>query len=129
MIQISETAAKKIRTLMAKQGISEGGLRVGVKGGGCSGLSYTFAWDTAPRRLLLVPRSSPQADARHAGARKPLPRSEPQVSSRLLLQRVAAGAAREPRAIVVPERRISRAEESDRARGAPAGDRRPAAGE
>ena len=40
MIQISETAAQKIRSLMAKQGISDGGLRVGVKGGGCSGLSY-----------------------------------------------------------------------------------------
>ena len=30
---------------MAKQGIAEGGLRVGVKGGGCSGLSYTFSWE------------------------------------------------------------------------------------
>ena len=42
MIEISETAAHKIRTLMAKQGISEGGLRVGVKGGGCSGFSYVL---------------------------------------------------------------------------------------
>jgi iron-sulfur cluster assembly protein len=49
MIEISETAARKIRTLMAKQGISEGGLRVGVKGGGCSGLSYIFAWEKAAR--------------------------------------------------------------------------------
>jgi iron-sulfur cluster assembly protein len=49
VIQITETAARKIRTLMAKQGISDGGLRVGVKGGGCSGLSYTFAWDREPR--------------------------------------------------------------------------------
>jgi len=49
MIEISETAARKIRTLMAKQGIAEGGLRVGVKGGGCSGLSYTFAWEKQPR--------------------------------------------------------------------------------
>ena len=49
MIQISETAARKIRTLMAKQGIVEGGLRVGVKGGGCSGLSYTFAWERVAR--------------------------------------------------------------------------------
>ena len=48
-IQISDTAAQKIRTLMAKQGISEGGLRVGVKGGGCSGLSYTFAWEKVAR--------------------------------------------------------------------------------
>ena len=49
MIQISETAAHKIKSLMAKQGISDGGLRVGVKGGGCSGLSYTFAWEREPR--------------------------------------------------------------------------------
>jgi len=49
MIEISEGAARKIRTLMAKQGISDGGLRVGVKGGGCSGLSYTFAWEKQER--------------------------------------------------------------------------------
>src|SRR5207249_12118726 len=49
MIEISEGAARKIRTLMAKQGIDDGGLRVGVKGGGCSGLSYTFAWEREPR--------------------------------------------------------------------------------
>jgi len=49
MIEITETAARKIRTLMAKQNVSEGGLRVGVKGGGCSGLSYTFAWERLAR--------------------------------------------------------------------------------
>jgi iron-sulfur cluster assembly protein len=49
MIEISHTAAEKIRSLMAKQGITDGGLRVGVKGGGCSGLSYTFAWEREPR--------------------------------------------------------------------------------
>ena len=49
MIQISDVAARKIRSLMAKQGITEGGLRVGVKGGGCSGLSYTFAWEKEAR--------------------------------------------------------------------------------
>ena len=49
MIQITETAARKIKSLMAKQGITDGGLRVGVKGGGCSGLSYTFAWEREAR--------------------------------------------------------------------------------
>jgi iron-sulfur cluster assembly protein len=49
MIQISDMAARKIRSLMAKQGITEGGLRVGIKGGGCSGLSYTFAWERESR--------------------------------------------------------------------------------
>ena len=49
MVEISETAARQIHKLMSKQGISEGGLRVGVKGGGCSGLSYTFAWEKQAR--------------------------------------------------------------------------------
>jgi iron-sulfur cluster assembly protein len=49
MIQVTETAAKRIKALMTKQGLAEGGLRVGIKGGGCSGLSYTFAWETQAR--------------------------------------------------------------------------------
>ncbi len=49
MIQVTETAAKRIRTLMAKQGLTEGGLRVGIKGGGCSGMSYVFAWEKEAR--------------------------------------------------------------------------------
>ena len=49
MIQISDMAAKHIQKLMAKQGMTEGGLRVGIKGGGCSGLSYTFSWERESR--------------------------------------------------------------------------------
>jgi iron-sulfur cluster assembly protein len=45
MIQISENAGRQIRKLLEKQGMAEGGLRVGVKAGGCSGLSYVFAWE------------------------------------------------------------------------------------
>jgi len=41
-IQMTETAAKRIRMLMDKQGLAEGGLRVGVKGGGCTGFQYLF---------------------------------------------------------------------------------------
>jgi len=50
-IQVTERAVSKIRTAMAKEGISpaEGGLRVGVMGGGCSGLSYSIKFDTHPR--------------------------------------------------------------------------------
>ncbi len=49
MIAITEQAASHIQKLMAKQGLSEGGLRVGIKGGGCSGLSYTFSWEKEAR--------------------------------------------------------------------------------
>jgi len=48
-IHISDAAARHIQKLMTKQGIAEGGLRVGIKGGGCSGLSYTFSWDKQAR--------------------------------------------------------------------------------
>jgi iron-sulfur cluster assembly protein len=50
-IQVTEKALKRIRIAMAKEGISptEGGLRLGVMGGGCSGLSYSIKFDTHPR--------------------------------------------------------------------------------
>jgi iron-sulfur cluster assembly protein len=49
MFQISENAARLIRKMVDKNGIPDGGLRIGIKAGGCSGLSYTFAWEAAPR--------------------------------------------------------------------------------
>jgi iron-sulfur cluster assembly protein len=50
-LQVTEKAIKRIRAAMAKEGISptEGGLRLGVMGGGCSGLSYSIKFDTKPR--------------------------------------------------------------------------------
>jgi iron-sulfur cluster assembly protein len=50
-IQLTERAVKKVRSAMAKEGISpeEGGLRLGVMGGGCSGLSYSIKFDSHPR--------------------------------------------------------------------------------
>ncbi len=49
MLQISENAGKLIRKMIAKNGLPDGGLRIAIKAGGCSGLSYTFAWEPAPR--------------------------------------------------------------------------------
>ena len=50
-IHLTERAALKIRALLEKEGVSPdvGGLRVGVQGGGCSGLSYNLALDTEQR--------------------------------------------------------------------------------
>jgi iron-sulfur cluster assembly protein len=50
-IQVTERAIKRIRIALAKEGISpaEGGLRLGVQGGGCSGLSYNIRFDSQPR--------------------------------------------------------------------------------
>jgi iron-sulfur cluster assembly protein len=50
MIHVTERAAKKIQELLAKEGaLDTGGLRVGVQGGGCSGLSYAMRLDTQAR--------------------------------------------------------------------------------
>ena len=49
MIEVTEAASKRIREAMVQERVAEGGLRVGVKAGGCSGLSYVFKWETASR--------------------------------------------------------------------------------
>jgi iron-sulfur cluster assembly protein len=50
-VQVTERALKRIRVAMAKEGVSpvEGGLRLGIQGGGCSGLSYNIRFDSQPR--------------------------------------------------------------------------------
>src|SRR5258708_38834088 len=50
-LQVTDRAVKRIRVAMEKEGVSptEGGLRLGVMGGGCSGLSYSIKFDTRPR--------------------------------------------------------------------------------
>ena len=50
-VQVTERALGRIRVAMAKEGVSpeQGGLRLGIQGGGCSGLSYNIRFDSQPR--------------------------------------------------------------------------------
>jgi len=54
MIQMTERAAAQIRKMLAKRGLGETGLRLGIKAGGCSGFEYTFAWEQWPSAADLV---------------------------------------------------------------------------
>jgi iron-sulfur cluster assembly protein len=48
MIEVTDNAVKRIKHLIDKHEC-KGGLRLGVQGGGCSGMSYLFRLDQAPR--------------------------------------------------------------------------------
>lgn len=49
-ILLTDKAAQQVAKIKAENNIPEAhGLRVGVKGGGCSGLSYVLGFDAEPR--------------------------------------------------------------------------------
>jgi len=48
-IEITDNAVEEVRRMMQKEGVQAAGLRVGVKGGGCSGLSYNLTFESQSR--------------------------------------------------------------------------------
>jgi iron-sulfur cluster assembly protein len=68
IITISQNAAERIKALMKMRGSESFGIRVGVKSGGCSGLSYVIEYADSPRpfeevvedkgvRILIDPKA------------------------------------------------------------------------
>ncbi len=49
MITVTPSAVERIRVLLKENNVADGGLRLGVVGGGCSGLTYKFKFETQSR--------------------------------------------------------------------------------
>ena len=51
MVQLTEKAVGKVKEIMASQTPAPAGLRIAVVGGGCSGFSYSMAFENTPNML------------------------------------------------------------------------------
>src|ERR1041385_3330692 len=51
MVQLTETAVGKVREILESQDPKPAGLRIAVVGGGCSGFSYSMAFENSPGML------------------------------------------------------------------------------
>jgi iron-sulfur cluster assembly protein len=51
MVQLTDTAIGKVKEILDSQEPKPAGLRIAVVGGGCSGFSYSMAFENAPNLL------------------------------------------------------------------------------
>ena len=51
MVSLTDTAVSKVREILDTQEPKPAGLRISVVGGGCSGFSYSMAFENAPNML------------------------------------------------------------------------------
>jgi iron-sulfur cluster assembly protein len=50
LVAVTERAFRRVEALLAREGHPEGALRIGIKGGGCAGFSYTLRLEHTPAR-------------------------------------------------------------------------------
>jgi len=51
---LTEVAAEKVKEVITREGLKDGGLRVSIVGGGCSGFQYTLSLDERAREDDVV---------------------------------------------------------------------------
>ena len=72
-LELTDGAVRQIKTLSQQHANPDGGLRLGVRGGGCSGFTYVIEWTAAPAeqdqvveregaRVFVDPKSAPLPD-------------------------------------------------------------------
>ena len=49
VLWLTDVAVEKVKEVLAREGLTQGGLRVSVVGGGCSGFQYNLSLDPAAR--------------------------------------------------------------------------------
>jgi iron-sulfur cluster assembly accessory protein len=49
MLSLTNVAVEKVKEVMAREGLEQGGLRISVVGGGCSGFQYSLSLDANAR--------------------------------------------------------------------------------
>ncbi len=51
MVQLTDNAVSKVKEILSSQEPAPAGLRISVVGGGCSGFSYSMAFENTPNML------------------------------------------------------------------------------
>ena len=106
---ITDNAVRQLRKLMEDRGTPTAGLRIAVKGGGCSGLSYTIDWADAPREKDRVFERDQDltARARLGDCAQPCGRGRHQLTIvRPMLPSHRTQACAQPRAGAIPSARV-----------------------
>jgi iron-sulfur cluster insertion protein len=49
VLALTDVAVEKVREVLTREGVKDGGLRVAIVGGGCSGFQYNLSLDESPR--------------------------------------------------------------------------------
>jgi iron-sulfur cluster insertion protein len=49
VLALTDVAVEKVKEVLTRDGVKDGGLRVSVVGGGCSGFQYNLSLDDSPR--------------------------------------------------------------------------------
>lgn len=69
-LELTDSAVRQIKVLSQQNAAPQGGLRLGVRGGGCSGFTYVIEWTATPTekdevierdgaRVFVDPKSAP----------------------------------------------------------------------
>ena len=54
VLALTEVAVERVKEVLGREGVKDGGLRVAIVGGGCSGFQYNLSLDDSPREDDIV---------------------------------------------------------------------------